>query len=65
MDYYDELRDLHDRRAHILGLINRANEALADIDEQIRLKGDNPEPDFSGAVERLRQKGILPKSSKK
>lgn len=62
---YDELRDLHDRRAQILGLISSANEILERIDYQIRLKGDNPENDFSGAVERLRQKGILPKSPKK
>lgn len=54
------LSDLQEQRVQLLGLIGRANDALADIDERIRLQGGSTEADFSGAVAKLRAKGVLP-----
>jgi hypothetical protein len=54
------LNDLMTRRRDVVGLINRATLVLNDIDEEIRASGGNPEPDFSGAVKRLRDSGVLP-----
>ena len=58
------INDLMTRRRDVVGLINRATLVLNDIDEEIRASGGNPEPDFSGAVERLRQAGVLPNRKK-
>ena len=55
-----KLENLMKEREAVLGFVNRAQARLADLNEQIRLNGGNPD-DFSGAVERLRKKGVLPK----
>ena len=54
------IEQLMAQRRDMVGLINRAQLALNDIDEEIRASGGNPEPDFSGAVKRLRDSGVLP-----
>ena len=56
-----KLDKLMKEREAVLGFVSRAQARLADLNEQIRLNGGNPDNDFSGAVERLRKKGILPK----
>lgn len=58
----EERRTLHDERAEIMGFIRRAELRVMDIDERLRLnpEGSNGD-DFSGAVEALRKKGVLPK----
>ncbi len=60
MTDYTTLLELHDQRGEIVARLNQAKAELAAIDERIRMEGGNPEPDFSGAVTRLRNKGILP-----
>lgn len=62
MEDSTKLENLMKEREAVLGFVNRAQARLADLNEQIRfLNGGNPDNDFSGAVERLRKKGILPK----
>lgn len=60
----NRLDELMTRRRDVVGLIQRANDCLKDIDEEIRMAGGSPEPDFSGAVERLRRRGVLPNPKK-
>ncbi len=61
MEDSTKLENLMKEREAVLGFVNRAQARLADLNEQIRLNGGNPDNDFSGAVERLRKKGVLPK----
>lgn len=61
MEDSTKLENLMKEREAVLGFVNRAQARLADLNEQIRFAGGNPDNDFSGAVERLRKKGILPK----
>lgn len=56
-----KLDKLMKEREAVLGFVSRAQARLADLHEQIRLNGGDIDNDFSGAVERLRKKGILPK----
>ena len=57
----DELRKLTDQRSELERLIFHAQRTINDIDERLRLADGNDTDDFSGAVERLRAKGILPR----
>jgi hypothetical protein len=56
-----KLDNLMKERQAVLGFVYRAQARLADINEQIRLAGGNPNNDFSGAVRRLKESGVLPK----
>ena len=62
----EEARDLFNERASIMDFIRRAELRVRDIDERLRLnpEGSNGD-DFSGAVEALRKKGVLPQPSNK
>lgn len=61
----NKLDELKKERDAVAGFIFRAQSRLSDIDEQIRFYGGGNDPaDFSGAVERLRKAGVLPKSQK-
>jgi len=56
----DERNRLSEERANIMSFINRASERVRDIDERLRLLDDGKDkPDFSGAVERMKKKGLL------
>lgn len=60
----DLLQELNDKRSAVVDLITRANATLRDLDEQIALATDNNPDDFSGVVQRLRDKGVLPASKR-
>lgn len=60
----DVLFSLMEQRKALLRIVEDAKYSIADIDERIRLAGGDPEPDFSGAVARLRKAGILPSPKK-
>jgi len=55
----DERNRLSEERANIMSFINRASERVRDIDERLRLDDGKDKPDFSGAVERMKKKGLL------
>lgn len=58
----DLLQELNDKRSSVADLITRAQATLRDLDEQIALATNNDPDDFSGVVQRLRDKGVLPAS---
>ena len=64
MDNNDILQELQDRRLAVCNLIYRAQVTLADLDEQIRFAGGGDPGDFSGAIDILRKKGVLPAKKK-
>ena len=58
----DLLQELNDKRSAVADLVERAKATLRDLDEQIALATNNDPDDFSGVVQRLRDKGVLPAS---
>ena len=60
-----KLEALQRERANVQGFIYRAQARLADLNEQIRLQGGNSPADFSGAVRRLKESGVLPNPQRK
>ena len=60
----DELRALADQRSELERLIFQAQRTIDDIDERLRLEDGNDADDFSGAVQKLRDAGVLPKQCK-
>ena len=56
----NNLDNLIRERAEVLDFIAIANKRLSGIEERIRLEGGGNLDDFSGAVARLRERGVLP-----
>jgi len=56
----EELNALYDQRRELSRLVSEASETIRSIDERIRLEGGHDASDFSGAVQRLRDAGVLP-----
>ena len=56
----DELFQLYDQRAELSRLMEEARATIESIDTRIRLESGHDADDFSGAVKRLRDAGVLP-----
>ena len=56
------LLELFDQRSQLARLVSEATDTINRIDERIRMESGHDPKDFSGAVAKLRNRGILAKS---